>query len=125
MFKKLLLIAMLTLLVTISFSTLASGSDLTLTVQKSPLDIYPPMMIYTASLNWPLPISSTTQIRVDFYNGLVGGPPMILIGSALLDLRTGKAVLNKQMNPGSYMAVAQTTVNGTVYVSNTVYYKVP
>lgn len=124
MFKKLLLIAILVLLVTLGFSTFALGADLTLTVQKSPLDIYPPMMIYTASLNWPLPISSTTQIRVDFYNGLVGGPPIILIGSAMLNQQTGKAVLNKQMNPGSYQAVAQTTINGQSYVSNVVLYKV-
>lgn len=132
MFKKILLVSMLVLLVTLSFGTVFSAGpsqiepDLFLTVQQSPLAIYPPIMIYTATLNWPLPIVSTTQIMVNFYNGpAITMPPMVLIGSAPLDLRTGKAVLNKQMQAGSWEAVAQTTINGQTHVSNAVFYKVP
>ena len=132
MLKKILLVSLLVFLVSFSFGSVFSAGpgpiapDLTLTVQQSQIAIYPPIMIYTATLNWPLPISTTTQIVVDFYNGpAITMPPMVLIGSAILDPTTGKAVLNKQMQAGSWEAVARTTINGTTLVSNAVFYKIP
>lgn len=131
MSKKLLLISMFVVLVSLSFGGVLSADSgiapsLTLTVQQSPLAVYPPMMIYTAKLNnWPLPIDNATSIKVDFYRGLVNvNTPMPLIGSAIMDPKTGIAVLNKQMDRGYYVAVAKTVINGISLTSNTVYYKV-
>jgi hypothetical protein len=97
---------------------------LKLTVTKSPLTIYPPIMIYTAQLS-PAPTSSSTVLTVDFYNQIGGQmPPIQYLGSAPMD-KTGKAVLNKQMLPGTYTAFCQVVIGTQTIVSNKVLYKVP
>lgn len=124
MFKKVLLTLVLVLIVSLSLGV-AFGEPtiptLTLTVEKSPLAVWPPMMIYTAKLS-PIPASGTSPCN--FLNSPEGVPMWTRIGSAPFD-STGKAQISVQMNPGSYQAVANTTINGTVITSNIVHYKVP
>lgn len=124
MFKKLLLI--LTLVLTVSLSLGVAFAEptiptLTLTVEKSPLTIWPPMMIYTAKLS-PVPSSGINQCN--FLNSPEGMPRWITIGSAPFN-NLGIAQIHVQMNPGEYQAMANTTINGTLIKSNIVHYKVP
>lgn len=133
MTKKILLISMLVLMVSFSLGAVLyadSGSNqpvLTLTVQQSRVITNPPTMIFTATLtNVPLPIQSGTNIMVNFYNGPANAmPPTVLIGSVPLNLQTGTAVLSKQINPGSWEALATTVIAGNAITSNTVNYYVP
>lgn len=123
MIKNLLLTLTLILVVTLSFGV-AFGEGiptLTLTVEKSPLDVWPPAMIYTAKLSIPPP-SNTSPC--DFYNAPEGSSVWTQIGSAAFD-RNGVAKITVQMNPGAYQSVAKTMVYGTVISSNIVHYKVP
>jgi hypothetical protein len=98
---------------------------LKLTVEMSPLDIWPPMMIYTAQLSYMPPVITNVPM-CDFYNIPVDSTSNIspYIGSAPFD-KTGKAVLSKQIKPGAYVAYAQTKINSMLIVSNKVEYKVP
>jgi hypothetical protein len=120
----------LALVLSIAGAALAAASGpvpapptLKLTVAQSPLAIYPPIMIYTAQLSYvPSPIS--TQLKVDFYNLFPSGTLIQYLGSAPVDT-TGKAVLSKQMNAGTYTAVAEIVINGQTIRSNQVTYKVP
>jgi hypothetical protein len=93
---------------------------LTLTVTKSPLAIYPPVIIHTAKLGI-LPTMSPVQYKVDFYS--LASTGWVLLGSATMD-RTGKAVLSKQMKAGTYTVMAQVVIGGKVITSNKVTYKV-
>lgn len=108
---------------------LVSAADVTpmptlkLTVQQSPLAVWPPIMIYTAQLSFMPPVS-TTQLKADFYNITSPMGPIMYLGSAPFD-STGKAVLSKSMNPGTYTALASTVINNLTIKSNTVTYKVP
>jgi hypothetical protein len=94
---------------------------LKLTVTKSPLAVYPPIIIYTAQLN-PIPTLSTAALKVDYYNVTSAGK--VLLGSATVD-RSGKAVFSKQMKKGSYTAIARILLNSQVLWSNQVAYSVP
>lgn len=96
-----------------------------LTVEISPLDIYPTMMIYTAQLSYMPPVSSNI-LKADFYHVPVNTPVYtpIYLGSTPFD-KTGKAVLSKQIIRGAYTGHAKTAINGIVIVSNLVEYKVP
>ena len=97
---------------------------LKLTVEQSPLDIYPPIMIYTAQLNY---IPNTTDVRLIAYFYNINDSSISAdagyLGSAPFD-RTGKAVLSKQIKPGAYVAIAKTKIKDTVIVSNKVKYRV-
>jgi hypothetical protein len=94
---------------------------LKLTVMKSPLTIYPPVIIYKAQLSL-VPITSSAQLKVDFYN--LVGTGLNYLGSAPID-RTGVAVLSKQMKAGTYTAISRIVINTRVIWSNKVTYKVP
>jgi hypothetical protein len=99
--------------------------DLKLSVQQSPLAVYPPFMIYTAQLSFMPPIISA-QLVADFYNinpDSTGSSFLEYLGSVPFD-KTGKAVLGKQIKPGVYTAVAKTVINGVTIWSNKVDYKV-
>jgi hypothetical protein len=97
--------------------------DLKLTVEQSPLAIYPPLMIYTAQLSFVPPVPSTPLVA-DFYNLAPDGSSILVyLGSGPFD-NTGKAVLLKQMRPGIYTAIAKTVIDGIVIWSNKVEYKV-
>jgi hypothetical protein len=97
--------------------------DLKLTVEKSLLTIYPPLIIYTAQLSFMPPVSST-QLVADFYNIIPSSTQLDYLGSAPFD-KTGKAVFNKQILPGIYTAIAKTVIDGIVIWSNKVEYRVP
>jgi hypothetical protein len=90
-----------------------------LTVTQSPLAIYPPIMIYTAQLTVLIPTPSA-GFTVDFYN--LSGIGLEYLGSVVT--QTGQAVLSRQMNPGTYTAIARMVINSQVYWSNEVTYKV-
>ena len=123
MTKNLLLTLALIILVALSFSVVFAEPipTLTLTVEKSPLDVWPPMMIYTAKLSCPPP---STELKCNFLNSPDLLPAWIPIGSDLFD-NNGVAQISVQMNPGGYQAMAETTINGTLIRSNIVRYKVP
>jgi hypothetical protein len=93
---------------------------LKLTVARSSLTIYPPVMIFTAKLMILITIPST-GVRVDFYN-LVGNG-LEFLGSGQIG-NTGEALLNKQMCPGTYTAIARAEINSLVLWSNPVPYMV-
>lgn len=95
---------------------------LKLSVEQSPLAVYPPIMIYTAQLN-PLPPISNARLVADFYNINENSTSdnASYLGSAPFD-NTGKAVLSKQIKPGKYIAIAKTKINNRVIVSNKVAY---
>ena len=95
--------------------------SLTLTVTKSPLAIYPPIMIHSAQLN-ALPTMSPVQLKVDFYS--LASTGWVQLGSVVLD-KTGKAVLSKQMKTGTYTVMAQVLIGSQVITSNKVTYRVP
>jgi hypothetical protein len=97
---------------------------LKLTVGPSPLAICPPAMMYTAQLSFMPQPTSTTPLKADFYNITSPMGPIMYLGSAYFD-STGKAVLNKQIDPGIYTAQASTVIYNTTIKSNTVTYKVP
>jgi len=98
--------------------------QLKLSVEESPLAVYPPYMIYTAQLSFIPPVTSSILVA-DFYNINTNTDPVILdyLGSSPFD-KTGKAVFVKQMKTGIYTAIAKTTINGIVVWSNKVEYKV-
>ncbi|MCL6590707.1 MAG: hypothetical protein K6U80_12210 [Firmicutes bacterium] len=96
--------------------------SLKLTVEMSPLDVYPPIMIYTAQLSYMPPVN--TILKADFYHVDATSTAPIYLGSAAFD-KTGKAVLSKQIKAGAYIAYAITVINGTTIVSNKVEYRVP
>jgi hypothetical protein len=125
-----ILALVLALVLSVAGVVLAAGSGpvpapptLKLTVEQSPLTVYPPFMIYTAQLSY-VPTNSSTQLTVDFYNLTASGTTMEYLGSAPVD-KTGKAVLSKQMKAGSYTAIASIVINTQTIVSNKVTYKVP
>lgn len=98
---------------------------LTLKVEQSPLEIYPPIMIYTAKLNY-FPTVSHVCLKADFYNLIDNSTDTAnsgYLGSAIFD-REGKAVLSRQIKPGKYAAIAKTKIYGRVIVSNRVKYEV-
>jgi hypothetical protein len=101
----------------------ATLPTLKLSVTKSPLTVYPPIMIYTAQLSF-VPPTPTTQLVVDFYNVSPTGTAVVYLGSAPVD-STGKAVLNKQMTAGTYTAVSKIVIGTQTIFSNKVLYKVP
>ncbi|MBN2531464.1 MAG: hypothetical protein JXB88_01160 [Spirochaetales bacterium] len=128
MFKKRVISLVLIIAsVFIFFSTGSADTDrvrpvLRLTVEQSPLEIYPPIMIYTAQLNY-IPINADFCLKADFYNineDSVSADAGYL-GSAVFD-KTGKAVLSKQIRPGKYIAIAKTKIYNRVIVSNKVEY---
>lgn len=123
--KNLLLTLTLILVAALSLGVVfgegGTPPTLTLTVEKSPLDVWPPAMIYTAKLSIPPP---SNTLPCDFYNAVEGSSVWTKIGSAPFD-KNGVAKITVQMNPGSYQALAKTTVYGTVITSNIVHYKVP
>jgi hypothetical protein len=94
---------------------------LKLSVTQSPLTIYPPVMIYTAQLSY-VPPTPSALLKVDYYNVADTGG-LVYLGSATVD-KTGKAVLNKQMHPGTYTAIARVVINQQVVWSNRVVYTV-
>ena len=91
-----------------------------LSVTQSPLTIYPPIMIYTAQLMIMIPIPST-GVTVDFYNLQETG--LEYLGSGKIG-NNGEAVLNKQMCPGNYTAIARALINSLVLWSNLAAYTV-
>jgi hypothetical protein len=109
----------------ISAEILPAPPTLKITVEKSPLTIYPPLIIYTAQLSY-MPTGTATIPVCDFHNIDFNSPSQIapIIGSVPFDV-TGKAVLRIQIKPGSYIAFAQTKINGKDIYSNRVQYKVP
>lgn len=77
-------------------------------------------MIYTAQLMVMIPIAYT-GVKVDFYNLQETG--LEYLGSAEMK-NTSEAVLNKQMCPGNYTAIARAELNSLVIWSNPVPYTV-
>lgn len=133
MMKKRITGLVLILAVALVFSSLAFAnpadsalSYLKLTVEISPANVYPPIVIYTAQLGNIPPITSTKLIA-DFYNINTNTDPvngnLDYLGSAPFD-NTGKAVLYKQMKPGYFVGIAKTEINGKLIWSNRVEYKV-
>jgi hypothetical protein len=131
MMKKRIISFICILVIALALGNFAFAADLTpalpelkLSVQQSPLAIYPPFMIYTAQLSFIPPIIST-QLVADFYNISLDSPVSTLdyLGSVPFD-KTGKAVLGRQIKPGVYTAVAKTVINGVTVWSNKVEYKV-
>jgi len=129
MFAKKIACVVLAVLISLSFSFVSLAADttqptLTLTVERSSLDVYPPMMIYTAQLN-NAPSGINTDIKVDFYNlrSSVFLFKVEYLGSAPIDSATGKAVLERQVKPDVYFALAKVTINGVEIKSNTVTYQ--
>lgn len=109
----------------VSADILPVPPTLRITVEQSPLTIYPPTMIYTAQLSYIPPVATTIPV-CDFHNIDFNSPSAIapIIGSVPFD-STGKAVLRVQIKPGSYIAFAKTKLNGKIIYSNRVEYKVP
>jgi hypothetical protein len=103
-----------------STSTPAKLPTLTLSVAQSPLAVYPPIMIYTAQLSY-VPTTSTAQMKVDTYN--LKGTGLEYLGSAPVD-KTGKAVLSRQMYPGTFTAIARVVIDSKEVWSNSVRYEV-
>lgn len=94
---------------------------LKLSVTQSPLTIYPPVMIYTAQLSY-VPPTPSALLKVDYYNiADTGG--LVYLGSAMID-STGKAVLTRQMRPGTYTGIARVVISQQVIWSNRVVYTV-
>jgi hypothetical protein len=96
---------------------------LKLTVEPAPTMGPLPVMKYTAQLSF-MPPASTTRLVATFCNITTPTGPIFLLGTAPFD-STGKAVLYKQINPGTYTAIASTVINNITIKSNTVTYKVP
>jgi hypothetical protein len=107
----------------VSADILPPVPTMTLTVEPAPTMGPLPMTMYTAQLSF-MPTTSTTQLVAYFYNITSPMGPIILLGSAPFD-RTGKAVLIKHLDPGTYTAQASTVINTITVKSNTVTYKVP
>jgi hypothetical protein len=103
-----------------STSTPTPTPTLTLTVTQSPLAIWPPIMIYTAQLNY-VPPTTTAHLKVDFYN--LAGARVEYLGSAPVN-QTGQAQLSRQVKPGTYTAIARVMINSQVIWSNIVTYEV-
>lgn len=101
--------------------SVSTAPTLKLAVTRSPLAIYPPVMLYTAQLSNAAP-TSTAQWKVDYYH--LAGTGLVYLGSAPVD-STGQAVLSKQMSPGTYTAIARVVINQQVIWSNKVIYTVP
>ena len=107
MFKKSLIAVIFIMVIALAIGNLAFAADITpalpelkLSVEQSPLTVYPPYMIYTAQLSFVPPIT-TSQLVADFYNINTDGVTNYLeyLGSIPFD-KTGKAVLSRQMKPG-------------------------
>jgi hypothetical protein len=107
----------------LAFAAVPPMPDLKLTVEKSPLTIFPPLIIYTAQLSF-MPSVTSTQLVADFYHIVSSSTQLEYLGSAPFD-KTGKAVFHKQILPGSYTAIAKTVIDGIVIWSNKVPYQVP
>lgn len=134
MFKKSIVGFIIIMVIALALGNFAFAADLTpvlpelkLSVEQSPLTIYPPFMIYTAQLSFMPPITST-RLVADFYNFNMisdgtGTSILDYLGSVPFD-KSGKAVLGKQITPGIYTAVAKTVINGVTVWSNKVEYKV-
>lgn len=131
MLKSKILAVVMTLVLALSFCLTAVAADtapvlptLKLSVQQSPLAVYPPIMVYTAQLSFVPPVISNT-LKVDFYNVGNSTDPALLIylGSASVD-KSGKAVLSKQMKPGKYTGVSKIIINSNTIWSNKVDYLV-
>ncbi|MCX8129449.1 MAG: hypothetical protein N3I35_05035 [Clostridia bacterium] len=134
MSKKRLICFILSLVLILSLNSAAFASDsetelptLKLSVQQSLLHIYPPIMIYTAQLSF-IPPSPSTALKVEFYNIVPGPTPtsptqVVFLGSAPVD-STGKAVLSKQIMPGTYTAISKIVISTNTIWSNKVDYKV-
>jgi len=127
MLKRCLLSMVLAFVLLVSFcsasfaDTLPPVPTMTLTVAQLLQPGGP--MAYTAQLSY-IPTGDSNVI-VNFYSTSVNNPQgqYILIGSAPID-GTGKAVLNKQMQPGLYSAYSSTVISGNTVKSNTVDYTV-
>lgn len=111
-------------------------NTLSLDVDFSPLPIYPPLMIFTATLNRVPPSIGPVPV-VDYYlvlPDICSAPPMsttkgcypnlAYLGSAQVD-RNGQAFFSKQMSRGGYTALARVTISGVTVWSNEVSFKVP
>ena len=134
--KRSLLSLVLAFMLVVAFGSVSLADNvspgipptLKLEVTQSPLAVYPPIMIYTATLS-PIPIDTSRQIIIDFYNakydpaGIVA-PEFEYIGSAVLDPTTGQAKLAKSMYPGVYVAYCMTKSLGEPIYSEKVIYKV-
>jgi hypothetical protein len=128
MFKKRIISIILVIVsMFIFFSTGSADIEpvkpvLKLTVEQSPLEIYPPIMIYTATLNYFPPVTAEC-LKVAFYNidESSESADSGYLGSAVFN-REGKAVLSKQIRPGKYVAIAKTRIHWRVIVSNKVKY---
>jgi hypothetical protein len=145
MFKKkhLILLIVLTILLvnTGMASALVSAPEpqpvtLALAVKISPVRIYPPLVIFTATLSRVPPMTFNMPV-VDFFTQVpvicqgiestdtgVCGSPVSYLGSAKFNPE-GQAILSKQMKPGTYTAIARTQVNGAWIFSNELSFEVP
>jgi len=128
MMKKRITGFIIVMIIALVFCSLSLANDslpvlpeLKLSVQQSPLTVYPPYMIYTAQLSF-MPTNTTTRLVAEFLN--ITNNAESYIGSMPFD-KSGQAVLSKQMKQGYYVAIAKTVINGVTIWSNKVEYKVP
>jgi hypothetical protein len=143
--KNKLLILMIVMILVLVNSGVASAAvfrpappptTLNLKVSFSPITIYPPLVIFTATLS-RASVDSDILPVVDYFlvtptlcslqelsSDNLCDPRMIYLGSAQLN-PCGQAVFSRQMEPGAYTAVARIKINGTTVWSNYVSFKVP
>jgi hypothetical protein len=109
---------------------------LSLKVTISPITIYPPWVIFTATLS-RLPTSGDILPAVDYYlvspslclssalsTGILCDPSLTYLGSARVN-QYGEAVFSQQMKSGAYTAVARVNFSGTTIWSSNVSFQVP
>ncbi len=146
MSKTKLLIIAITLALLISNSVIApavaAGSAiqpqpyiLNLKAEISPLTIYPPLVVFTATLNRLPPIMiespaveyylvSPTVCSASLMRSIACNPKLVYMGSAPLNSQ-GQAIYTKQLYPGSYAVIARITYNGITTWSNEVAFNIP
>ena len=122
-----LTIAILTSLNGISFAAdvIPVLPELKLSVEQSPLTIYPPIIIYKAQLSY-VPVITASELKVDFYNTVIDTTNVArleYLGSAPVDPKTGIATLSTQIKPGAYTAISKTIINKQTIWSNKIDYK--
>ena len=146
MSKNKLLVLGIVLILLIANSGIASADPspgpvpqppmLSLKVTISPITIYPPLVVFTATLSR---LSSSGDIPpvVDYFLvspslcfsspssiGILCDPSLTYLGSARVN-QHGEAVFSRQMKPGAYTAVARVNVAGTTIWSSYVSFQVP
>jgi hypothetical protein len=142
--KLFILLVVLILLVVnsgIASATTAPGPTpqppmLSLKVTISPITIYPPLVLFTATVS-RLPSSGDIPPVVDYFlvspslcfssalsTGILCSPTLNYLGSAQVN-RYGEAVFSQQMKAGAYTAVARINISGATIWSSNVSFQVP